>query len=424
MKILHISHSDLIGGAARAAYRLHLAQLDSGINSQMLVRKKISDHYSISSASTTFEKICDLLRSPIGHQINKLQRSHNVNFHSGDWLPSRWAKKINSSNIDIVHLHWVAGETMSIEDIGRIKKPIVWTLHDMWPFCGTEHVTNYDKNARWRIGYSSKNRNKLDHGLDLDKLAWLRKRKAWKKQLMHIIAPSSWMSECAKNSILFKDYPIYVIPNVLDTQIYKPLDRNTCRNILNLPVDKKIILFGAMGGGKDHNKGYDLLLNSLHILSSKIDTSNILCVIFGQNKPISPPILPFETIWLGHIHDDEKLTLLYNSATVMVVPSRQENLPQTATEAQSCGCPVVGFDTSGLKDTLVHLDSGYLSKAFDTTDMARGIEIFLNAQEDSEIIHKLSARKYAVESWSPNLIIEKHNILYNSIISLSKNEKP
>lgn len=415
MKIMHISNSDLLGGAARAAYRLHMAQLSADIESRMLVRTKLSDHWSISGPSTKFQKACNLLRSPIGQQISKLQRSRNMNYHSGNWLPSNWAKQINASDADIIHLHWVAGEAMSIEDIGRIKKPIVWTLHDMWPFCGTEHVTDSGIDARWRVGYSSRNRVNLDQGLDLDKLVWLRKKKAWKKQSMHIIAPSSWMAECAKNSILFKDYPITIIPNTLDASVYKPLDKVFCRDLLNLPKDKTIILFGAIGGGKDPRKGYDLLIEALKNLSTKVDNNDILCVIFGQNKPENVPILPFETKWLGHIHDDEKLAILYNAASVMIVPSRQESFGQTATEAQSCGCPVVAFDTTGLKDIIEHKKTGYLASSFDTDELAFGIQWCININSNDELSDYI--RNRALKLWSYDIVSQKCNIYYSNIIN-------
>ena len=104
---------------------------------------KKSDDWSVQGPVSRLEKLVNIVRGSIGQLFMRLQRSQNVNFHSGDWLPSNLAKKINASDIDVVNLHWVAGETMSIEDIGRIKKPIVWTMHDMWPFCGAEHVTDY-----------------------------------------------------------------------------------------------------------------------------------------------------------------------------------------------------------------------------------------------------------------------------------------
>ncbi|QCJ71833.1 glycosyl transferase [Providencia heimbachae] len=415
MKILHISHSDLRGGAARAAYRLHLAQLSADIESRMLVRNKLSDSWTIQGPSSILEKGLNQLRPSLGNQINKLQRSHNTNFHSGNWLPSNWAKKINSSNADIVNLHWIAGETMSIQDIGNIKKPIVWTLHDMWPFCGTEHVTGYEYNARWKTGYFFNNRGSLEKGIDLDRLAWRQKVKAWKKQVMHIVAPSHWMAECAKSSLLFQNYSVEVIPNALNLNVYRPLDKNYSRHILNLPNNKEIILFGAMGGGKDNNKGYDLLLKALNYLSISKNHNDILCVIFGQSEPEYLPDIPFETKWLGHINDDVTLALLYNSATVMIVPSRQENLPQTATEAQACGIPVIAFDTTGIKDVIEHQKTGYLVKPFDTMELAQAMKWILENVNVQDQLGK-NAREKALKSWNEEIIAKKYINIYNKII--------
>ncbi|MEX9950245.1 glycosyltransferase [Providencia alcalifaciens] len=415
MKILHISHSDLIGGAAKAAYRLHTAQVTSGLDSRMLVRKKTTDDWRVIGPKTIIEKLCSQFRFPLGEQIGKMQSSCNINFHSGNWLPSQWAKKINSSDINIVNLHWVAGETISIEDIGRINKPIVWTLHDMWPFCGTEHVTHYEDNARWKMGYTSKNRDPLDKGIDLDKLAWIRKKKAWKKLPMHIIAPSQWMAECAKNSDLFKEFSISVVPNVLNTNIYKPIDQNLCREILGLPKDKIIILFGAIGGGKDQNKGHDLLISALKELIKSVTYDDVLCIVFGQSEPEFTTNIPFRTKWLGHIHDDTTLSLFYNSANMMIVPSRIDNLPQTATEAQACGVPVISFSTTGLVDIVDHKKTGYLAQPFDIKDLAHGIEWIIKNKE-CHIELKHSAREKSLQLWSPNVVIPKYTKIYKDLL--------
>lgn len=414
MKVLHISQSDIVGGAARAAYRLHRAQCKFGIDSRMLVRGKKTDDYTVIGPDSKIEQALNLLRTQFGHQLNRLQKNENKNFHSGDWLPSCWAEKINMSDVDVVNLHWVAGETMSIEDIGRIKKPIVWTLHDMWPFCGTEHVTEYDQYARWKLGYRTDNRGPLDRGLDLDRLAWLRKKKAW-QQVMHIVAPSRWMAECARDSALFQNQPVCVIPNVLDTSIYQPLNKMFCRNALGLPEDKKIILFGAMGGGKDYNKGYDLLINALTHLSTKIDVDEVVCVIFGQSEPEVKPDLPFSTQWVGHIHDDVTLALLYNSATVMVVPSRIENLPQTATEAQSCGVPVVAFNSTGIKDVITHLVNGYLASAYNIHEMSDGLKMILSDSDLCNILGE-NSRHLALERWSEHVGVQSYLRIYNECI--------
>lgn len=410
MKVLHVSHSDISGGAARAAYRLHRAQLAAGIDSRMLVRSKKSDDWSVQGPVSRLEKLVNIVRGSIGQLLMRLQRSQNVNFHSGDWLPSRLAKKINASDIDVVNLHWVAGETMSIEDIGRIKKPIVWTMHDMWPFCGTEHVTDYDTNARWRKGYAKVNRGDGERGLDLDRYVWLRKFKAWQHPI-HIVAPSRWLAECAKGSKLFEDKSINVIPNTLNTDAYKPLNNAFCREALNLPIDKKIILFGAMGGGLDPNKGYDLLVAALEHLSVSLKTDDVLCLVFGQSQPQQAPNLPFKTQWLGHIHDDATLALLYNAATVMVVPSRQENLPQTATEAQACGTPVVAFNCTGLTDVVEHQQTGYLAKAYDSADMAAGLQWILENPAECERLGK-NARLRSERLWNITTVVEQYLFIY------------
>lgn len=414
MKVLHVSYSDISGGAARAAYRLHRAQLAAGIDSRMLVRSKKSDDWSVQGPVSRLEKLVNTVRGSIGQLLMRLQRSQNVNFHSGDWLPSRLAKKINASDIDVVNLHWVAGETMSIEDIGRIKKPIVWTMHDMWPFCGTEHVTDYDTNARWRKGYSKVNRGDGERWLDLDRYVWLRKLKAWQHPI-HIVAPSRWLAECAKGSKLFEDKSINVIPNTLNTDVYKPLNNAFCREALNLPHDKKIILFGAMGGGRDPNKGYDLLVTALEHLSVSLKTDAVLCVVFGQSQPQHATDFPFNTQWLGHIHDDTTLALLYNAATVMVVPSRQENLPQTVTEAQACGTPVVAFNCTGLTDVVEHQQTGYLAKAYDSVDMAAGLQWMLGNPAECERLGR-NARLRAEKLWNITAVVEQYNAVYTEVL--------
>lgn len=414
MKPLIISQSDVFGGAGRAAYRLHRALHQSDINSQMKVRSKKTDDNKVYEASNKIGRIFDTLRSPLGQIPLRLQKSENTNYHSGNFLPSAWAREINESAFDLVNLHWVAGEALSIKDIGRIQKPIVWTFHDMWPFCGTEHYTNDDESSRWRSGYSKKNRPDSDSGIDLDRLRWKSKLRAW-DQKIHIICPSNWLAQCAQKSELFRDRPVTVIPNVLDTNIYKPLNREFCRDALNLPQNKKIVLFGVHGGVHDPRKGYDLLLEAMSELSNKIDYSDLLVVIFGQSEPEGSINLNFKTSWAGFITDDVTLALLYNSADVMVVPSRQENLPQTATEAQACGCPVVAFNSTGLRDVVLHRESGYLAKAFDPRDMANGLYWILEDVGRRKVLGD-AGRQFALTQWAPDVVIPKYLHVYEEII--------
>ncbi|MFO1390199.1 glycosyltransferase family 4 protein [Cellvibrio sp.] len=417
MKIKLISQSDISGGAARATYRLHKALLANNIESEMVVRKSDEDTFSNQGNNKFIHKTLTQLREKLGAATFLLQKSSNTNLRTGNWLPSNWSKKINASNADVINLHWVGGETLSIEDIGRISKPLIWTLHDMWPFCGAEHYTSDDANSRWRHGYNRTNRSPTDKGLDLDRLVWARKCNAWKIK-MHIIAPSNWLADCARNSALFRNCNISTIPNVLDTNTFQPLPRETCRKILGLPQDRKIILFGAMNGGKDSRKGFDLLIEALQLAGPHLSAPP-LCVVFGQRTPLDSPNIPFETRWMGHIHDDYTLALLYNSATIMIVPSRQENLPQTATEAQSCGCPVVAFNCTGLPDAVQHKSTGYLAKAFDTADMAAGITWLLE-NEVQRVSLSQAARERAVNSWSPSIVTPQYLKVFQQAIDSNK----
>jgi glycosyltransferase involved in cell wall biosynthesis len=412
--VLHVSQSDLNGGAARAAYRLHHALLEHGAETRMKVRDKKSDEWTVEGPESKSDKAISLLRPALGDLAMRLQKSSNVNVHTGNWLPSTWSGKLNAADAEVVNLHWVGGETLSIEDIGRIRKPMVWTLHDMWPFCGAEHYTDDDELARWRSGYSKTNRPASDGGVDLDRLVWQRKCRAWKRP-MHIVAPSRWLADCARESSLFHDWEVSVIPNVLDTGFYQPLNRAFSRQALGLPAGRQIILFGAAGGNRDPRKGNDLLLDALTQLASRLDPQNVLCVVFGQSSPQNPCKLAFNTRWMGHVQDDATLALLYNAADVMVVPSRQENLPQTATEPQACGCPVVAFDCTGLRDAVVHRETGYLARAFDTEDMADGLHWILGEANRREALGQ-SARARALRLWAPEVVVPQYLSIYRSLV--------
>jgi glycosyltransferase involved in cell wall biosynthesis len=405
-----ISHADNVGGASRAAYRLYRTLLSADIDARMTVCEKKTDDWTVTGPASSFEKANNLIRSRIGGHFVKLQKTTNLNPHSANILPSNMAATINKSDADIVNLHWIGGETMSIEDIGRIRKPIVWTFHDMWGFSGSEHVVDDGPDARWRHGYYSNNRPASSSGLDLDRHTWNRKRRAWKNPI-HVITPSRWLGACVKQSALMKDWPVSVIPNVLDTNVFKPLDRTFSRHVLNLPQHKKIVLFGAMGGGRSFNKGYDLLLEALKVLS--LNQKDILCVVFGQSEPEHSSGIPFPIKWMGHIGDDATLALLYSAADVMVIPSRQENLPQSGTEAHGCGCPVVAFNCTGLPEVVDHQVTGYLAEPYKADDLARGITWVLDDKERHMHL-SLAARKKAENFWSARIIIPAYLEVYES----------
>jgi glycosyltransferase involved in cell wall biosynthesis len=415
MKILHISFSDLYGGAAKAGYRLHRALIEAGLMSRMWVQHKVSDDWTVKGREGKAQRVIVPARKNLGAYAASLQRTPSAALHSVSMLPSRWAQAINRSDADVVNLHWVNSEMMSVEDIGRIRKPLVWTLHDMWAFCGAEHWAPDGPEARWRRGYDAANRAVEHRGMDVDRWTWERKRKAWRKA-MHIVCPSNWLARCARDSALMHEWSVSGIPNTLKVNVFKPYDRGFCRTALNLPPDRRIVLFGAIAGSEEPRKGYDLLLAGLRHWAARQQACDILCTIFGESEPHPAPELPVTTRWMGFLHDDVTLALLYGAADVMIVPSRRENLVQTGVEAQACGCPVVAFDSTGLRDVVQHLTTGYLVEPFHVEGLVDGISYIL--EDDAKRIDMgRAARERAVRLWSPSVVVPQYLKIYQAAVA-------
>lgn len=417
---LLVTQSDTGGGAARAALRLHRALRLAGVNSTMLVRAAASGEAGVHGARNRAEAVLGQLRSLMGRALMRLQQPIDTCPRSGNFVPSRWATRIESFAPDVVNLHWLGGETMSIEDIGRIRRPTVWSLHDMWAFCGTEHYLADPE--RSRQAYATATRPVASRGLDLDRLVWSRKRRSWHMPL-RVVAPSNWLARCASQSTLLHDIPVTVIPNVLDTDTYRPHDRLACRAALGLPDDRPLLLFGAVFGDTDPNKGFDLLLQALQHVAADPRGTRVECVIFGIAEPNARPPLPLRTHWLGRIDDDAKLACIYAAADVMVVPSRVENLPQTATEAQACGCPVAGFAVTGMPDAVADRVTGWLAPAYDPRGLAEGILWLI---EDGERRHRLSlaARERATRLWSAASVVPRYLDEYAQAIEDARQHAP
>lgn len=411
MRVVHLNYSDIDGGAARAAYRIHKSLESSGIDSLMWVNKTISGDSTVETTSKRFERVLNKTYPYLVKPIVKMLKTNNQTLHSPQIFPSGWVKKINNSNADILHLHWTQNEMLSISDIKLIKKPIVWTLHDMWAFCGAEHYTN---DYRWKIGYNSNNRPNYESGFDINYWTWKRKKKNWKKPIQ-IIAPSNWLGNCAKESVLFQKWPIEIIPYPIDINFWKPLEKEKSREFLGLPKNVPLILFGAVGGGADPRKGYDLLINSLKFININNSTKKLKLVVFGQERPRDFKELNFPVLFMGYLYDNFTLRALYSAADIMIVPSRQEAFGQTALEAQACGTPVVAFKTGGLKDIVLHKFSGYLADTFEVEDLANGINwIFENLSKSNKL--GLQSRDQVIKKYKPEQIANQYIDIYNKIL--------
>ncbi|MFV9474473.1 glycosyltransferase family 4 protein [Advenella sp. RU8] len=410
MKILIVNTLDIKGGAAKAAYRLHHALRAEGVDSHMLVQNKSSDDFTVIGPITSRQKVLSKIRPFLDMLPLNFYKNRTKTFFSPAWVPfSDIVSQINKLKPDIVHLHWITGGMMRIEDIARINAPVVWSLHDDWAFTGGCHI-------KWECKKYTKSCGacpRLDSSKekDLSYKVWRRKRKIFSKKKLTIIGVSQWLTNCSLSSSLLGEKSHVTLPNPLNTQIFKPQFRKTCRKLWNLPYDKKLILFGANSATSDINKGFKELSEALKL----IKTTNIEFVVFGSSEPEEPLDFACKTHYLGHLYDEVSLVALYSAVDVMLVPSLQEAFGQTASESMACGTPVVAFGATGLLDIVDHKNNGYLANAFDSSDLANGIDWVLEHDDPQQLAD--NARQKIVKCFDSEVIARKYINLYRDILS-------
>ena len=415
MQITVVSKNDIKGGAAIAALRLHKTFREYGsrleINSKMRVISKGSKCEEVYGEKSYLLKKRIGLNNKFERILQKLQCTSNTNYHSMSLFPSGIHKELNNSSSEIINIHWVQGGMLSIEEIAKIKKPCVWTLHDAWAFSGSEHYPNGIEDYRFKNGYIKENKPYTHKRIDLDRWCWQRKCKRWKSPY-HIVCPSNWLADNAKKSSLMGDWPIRTIPNPLNTNIFKPSDKKLARKIFNLPLSKPLLLFAGANGIKEKRKGWHLLERSIKKL--KHLNPEIEVVLLGQSEPIQKIFKNLPIHYMGFIRDEYFLSLLYSGVDVVVIPSILDNLPQIGTEAQSCGVPVAAFNCSGMPDIVKHQETGYLAKPYDCDELAYGINwIISNKMMHEEM--RVNSRNNALLNWSHYKVSKAYKDLFDEI---------
>jgi glycosyltransferase involved in cell wall biosynthesis len=420
MKILLLTESDLNYGGYIVVYRLFLGLKKHGVNVSLGVLEKTTDNDSVLILSKKinsnkshiltkffrlFDKIGKLLKNktfitsnPIGYTEAK---KTNVDIN-----------KINNSDYDLVHLHWIYRDVISIEDLRKIKKPIVITLHDSWIFCGAEYHPNVLENdMRFIEGYTKKNKPKTTKGRDVCRYTWERKIKAWKNIHINFISPSNFEKESLQKSFLFRNAQCTVIPNIVPSEVFRKLDKNMIREMYGIPKNKIIIGFGAAAIiARKSFKGEYLLLEALQKISNKND---FLILLFGKVDPAFIHKLGFPVFDSGAITNSFILTSIYNACDIFVCPSIIENLPTVCIEAQFCGLPVVAFQTGGIPDIVKHKETGYLAVPFDSSDLYEGIIYCIDNAE--RLSQNSIVRMNNV--FDNEYIVDQHIKFYESVIN-------
>ena len=331
--------------------------------------------------------------------------SDNTLLHSQALYPTGLGREINALKPDVVLLGWLGNSTLSIEEIGSIRAPVVWRLSDMWMFSGAEHYTD---SHRYQLGYSRSSRPAHESGPDIDRETFFRKKKNWIRPA-HIVALTTWLERECQSSLLTKNWPTHVIPVPIDSDKWSPQNREKARDKFGLPGDGIVVLFGAGSGTSQPHKGSDLLFSALPLLGAMHrqsgGTRTLTLAIFGEDGA-SETTHGVNVAYLGRLVDRE-LAEAYSAANVFVAPSRLEAFGQVAAEAQACGAPVVAFDNSGLADVIKDGVTGKLATAFDVESLAQAIS-WVAFDETRNNTLGLQARARAKDIWNPHLVARRY----------------
>jgi glycosyltransferase involved in cell wall biosynthesis len=441
-KILLLNTDDFTGGAAIACRRLLKAlRTHTDVEAKMLVQESKSGQEGVVQLNNSwFQKKKAFLRF-VAERLFFLfyEKSKAVRFA---FNPAKFGTDITDNKIfkesDIIHLHWTNFGFLSINSLQKIfqtNKPVVWTLHDMWAFTGGCHHSgeceNYQKSCGNCVRYL---KNPSEHDLSFQVLA--EKSKAFQGANLTVITCSEWLRDRARKSALFQNIKVEAIPNPIDAEVFRPIDKHLARKKFGLDKNKKYILFAAMrvdavGKGfayfqealsmfdardsmfdESSNPNIESRTSNIETQTSNIEhrTPNIEILIFGQAEASDFQLLPFKVNILGRLSDLDTIAHAYSAASVFVIPSLEENLPNTIMESMACGTPVVGFEVGGIPEMIDHLKTGYLAKYKSADDLANGIQYILQESDYQSLCD--NSRQKVVDNYSEKVVAEKYKKIY------------
>lgn len=419
LRVVHLNTYDGNGGAGRACLRLNDALNANGVQSEVLVYYKFGQNPKIATFTKgPFAKAMAIFNIMAERYLSKIFVKAVKTPFSLQWFGKSIFKHPALKSADIIHLHWVNHGFLTpkfLAQLDELEKPIVWTFHDSNAFTGGCHVRYSCEHFHQQCGNCPVLR--FDGKNDISHKNWLRKQKAYSTLNFHVVAPSKWMAASVKQSSLLGLRKTTVIPNTIETNVFKPYVKAEAKKILKIPVDHFVLMSGFMPSKNDKHKGAQYLIAALNELATRPEIPNdkIELVIFGNKDEKNMPKFPFKTTFLGTINKDEHLAKCYAAADAFITPSLEDNLPNTVMESLACATPVIAFSTGGIPDMVKHLENGYLAKYKDTIDLADGIE-WLFLHEDKESVQK-EARKTILNHFAPVVIATKHEELYLNLLN-------
>ena len=397
MKIVILNTSERTGGAAVAAGRLSKALKQAGIQVDKLVRED--------TWLNRFRFYWERLIIFLCNHLNRKNLFAVSIANTGTDLSGHPLIK----GADIIHLHWINQGFLSlrnIEELVKLNKPIVWTMHDMWPCTGIcHHARDCEK---FQTGCGACFFLKSE-GKDLSTSVFDKKLSLYKDANITFVGCSRWLSDRARKSYLLQEKAVLSIPNPINMEVYHPMDQNMPRGLLGLPSGKKLLLFGALNV-TDKRKGIDFLIEALR----KLEKQDVELVVFGQVKDDIRGLFPVPIHSMGYLSDESKIVALYNAVDMFITSSLEENLPNTIMESMACGTPCVGFAAGGIPEMIDHRVNGYVANYKDAGDLACGIRWVLE-HEDRQALSDACVKKVR-DNYTEEVVARQYIALYKKLL--------
>lgn len=416
MRILIVNTSERTGGAAIAAGRLTEALKSHGIKAKMLVRDKQTDRISTVALGGGWKQVRKFVWERVVIWINshfRRERLFSVDIaNTGNDI----TRLPEFKEADLIHLHWINQGMLSLKVIRKILasgKPVVWTMHDMWPCTGICHHARTCTAFHSECGacpmiYSQKRK-------DLSTRIFRQKQRLYASGGIHFVTCSHWLKGMAKQSALLVNQPVSVIPNPISTTLFHPMKQTEARQKLALPTEGKLILFGSVKL-TDKRKGIDYMVEACRLLAKQHPAlkEQLALVAVGMHAAELQPLVPFKVHNMGYVREEHQLVEIYNAADLYVIPSLDENLPNTIMEAMACGTPCVGFPTGGIPEMIDHLKNGYLTKEHSAEQLAEGIYTLLTTPAYESLSHEAVAKVNAC--YSERSVANQYGQLYAKLL--------
>lgn len=418
MRVLIVNKSESTGGAAVAARRLMDALNNNGVKARMLVAEKESDSITVSGLSRRW-----LLRWHfLWERLAIFARLYFNREHLFEVDIANSGNDITGTRefreADVIHLHWINQGMLSLAGIRRILdsgKPVVWTMHDLWPAASICHY------ARGCGMFKSGCRRcpLLPGGggdNDLAAKVWRKKQRMLKDRSIYYVACSKWLAGEARNSALLRGQHVTDVPNAIATGVFRPTDRAEARHLLGLPADTRLILFVSQRV-TDRRKGMDYFVEAMTRLAAEhpeLAAETNVAVLGGHAEDVAP-LLPVKVLPLGYVSDEHRIVDIYNAADVFVLPSLEDNLPNTIMEAMACGVPCVGFRVGGIPEMIDHRRNGYVAAYRDSADLAEGINWVLSHDNTDEL--RRAAVSKVVSHYSEQSVALRYIEVYNQALA-------